>query len=287
MKYHIEHITRYNYNYAVRQSVNKCIMKPINDDVQQCLDYHFTLSPETNYFEYTDYWGNEVFTFYIWDNHSSLVVKSEAVIELSSELHRAHIMRAEEHADKHISTAMQNDYAEFLAATDVTAVSADKLHAISQPIWEKSRSLYDYVNAINHFIYTHFMYNPVSTTVDTKVSEFLDLKRGVCQDYAHLMLALCRYQRIPARYVSGYIYSGIDEKEMRGSAATHAWVEVMLPDLGWVGFDPTNNSFAHDQHIRVAVGRDYRDIVPIKGVYNTNHNVGSHVLEVEVHVDRM
>lgn len=284
MKYKIEHVTRYSYERPIKQSINQCIMKPMDDTRQSCLEFSLTISPETKYFTHKDYWGNEVNTFYLWNEHNELVVIAEAVVEVSSEFNPGHLLSEEEHADKQLTKSFQNDHAEYLYATDFTMISKAKLEAITTPIWDGSQSLYDYVKNINQYIFDSFIYEPVSTTVETKASDFLETKKGVCQDYAHLMLALCRYKGIPSRYVSGYIFSGIDDKELRGSSATHAWIEVMLPEIGWIGFDPTNKFLAHDQHIRIAVGRDYSDIVPIKGVYKFDKKSISHVLSVEVQV---
>lgn len=287
MRYRIEHVTRYNYERPIQQSVNQCIMKPTADGSQTCLEYNLSITPDVKYFTHIDYWGNNVNTFYIWDDHKELVVKSNAVLEISSNFNQGHLLSEEEHASKKLTKAFQNDHAEFLGATDFTRVSLAKLEEITKPIWNKSKSLYHYVKFVNDYIYDEYMYEPVTTTVETTASEFLELKHGVCQDYAHLMLALCRYKGIPARYVSGYIYSGIDDEELRGSSATHAWVEILLPDTGWMGFDPTNKLLAHHQHIRVAVGRDYKDIVPIKGVYKFRKSSVSHLLDVEVQVHRL
>jgi transglutaminase-like putative cysteine protease len=284
VKYHIEHTTRYKYERPIKQSVNQCIMKPFDDVTQKCLDYQLTISPETKYFTHTDYWGNEVYTFYLWDEYDELVVKSDAVVEVSSHFNQGHILSEEEHAAIQLTKSFQNEHAEFLSSTNFTRIPNAKLEAMTKPIWQQSKSLYDYVKNINDYIYEQFTYQSVSTTVETTAAEFLETKTGVCQDYAHLMLALCRYKGIPARYVSGYTYSGIDSKEMRGRAATHAWIEAALPGVGWVGFDPTNQLLAHVQHIRVAVGRDYQDIVPIKGVYKFRKSSVSHILDVEVQV---
>ena len=111
-----------------------------------------------------------------------------------------------------------------------------------------------------------FTYQPGTTDIESSAQEFLEQKKGVCQDFSHLMLSMCRYRGISARYVSGYVNGGQDAA-LRGDAATHAWIEVAIPTLGWIGFDPTNNIYALNQHIRMAVGRDYGDIVPVKGVY--------------------
>jgi transglutaminase-like putative cysteine protease len=118
--------------------------------------------------------------------------------------------------------------------------------------------------------------------VDSPIDEAIVSGKGVCQDFAHTMIALLRHVGIPARYVSGYLYRGSDDHDRSLSDATHAWVDVLLPDLGWVGFDPTNNLVAHHRHIRTAVGRDYADVPPTHGVFRGSTESE---LYVAVHVE--
>jgi transglutaminase-like putative cysteine protease len=112
-----------------------------------------------------------------------------------------------------------------------------------------------------------FEYAPQATEVDSLIDEALSNRRGVCQDFAHIMIALVRGVRIPCRYVSGYLFHRLEDDDRSAEDATHAWVEALLPGLGWVGFDPTNNLIASQRHIRVAIGRDYGDVPPTRGVF--------------------
>ncbi len=116
-------------------------------------------------------------------------------------------------------------------------------------------------------IHHTFTYAPRSTRVDSPIDVALSQRRGVCQDYTHITIALARELGIPCRYVSGYLYDPRDDTSRDGADATHAWVEALLPGLGWVGFDPTNNTPVAERHIRVAVGRDYADVPPTRGVF--------------------
>ncbi len=120
---------------------------------------------------------------------------------------------------------------------------------------------------LNHHLYDHFAYVPRSTRVDSPIDEALEARQGVCQDLSHIMTALVRGLGIPCRYVSGYLYHGDGTSDRSARSATHAWVEALLPGLGWVGFDPTNDLIAADRHIRVAIGRDYADVPPTRGVF--------------------
>lgn len=132
-------------------------------------------------------------------------------------------------------------------------------------------------------VYASFEYSPKSTRVDSPIDEALETRRGVCQDFAHIFIALARQIGIPSRYVSGYLLHAADSADRSSDGATHAWVEVLLPDLAWVGFDPTNDLIAGDRHIRVAIGRDYADVPPTRGVFKGISAVRSE-LAVSVHV---
>jgi transglutaminase-like putative cysteine protease len=120
---------------------------------------------------------------------------------------------------------------------------------------------------LNSAINSAFEYTPNSTRVDSPIDEALRMRKGVCQDYAHIMITLARQLNIPCRYVSGYLYQHSRGAERSTGEATHAWVEAYLPGLGWIGFDPTNNTTTDERHIRVAIGRDYADVPPTRGVY--------------------
>jgi transglutaminase-like putative cysteine protease len=121
---------------------------------------------------------------------------------------------------------------------------------------------------LNQQIYDYFDYKPKSTKVDSPIDLALGTKAGVCQDFAHIMIALVRSKlQIPCRYVSGYLFHGESDTDRSVSSATHAWVEALIPPLGWVGFDPTNWLVAGDRHIRTAIGRDYADVPPTHGIF--------------------
>jgi transglutaminase-like putative cysteine protease len=128
------------------------------------------------------------------------------------------------------------------------------------------RSPLAFLKDINSGIYHSFSYVKKSTAVNSPIEHALKSRQGVCQDFAHIMLALVRNARIPCRYVSGYLYHGSDNANGAGDGATHAWVEALLPGFGWMGFDPTINEISGAQHIRTAIGRDYADVPPTMGV---------------------
>jgi transglutaminase-like putative cysteine protease len=138
------------------------------------------------------------------------------------------------------------------------------------------------VQELNQRLFDYFKYVPRSTRVDSPIDEAITSGEGVCQDFAHTMIALLRHVRIPARYVSGYLYRSREDHDRSTPDATHAWVDALIPHLGWVGFDPTNNLVAHHRHIRTAVGRDYADVPPTHGIFRGKTDSE---LYVAVHVE--
>ena len=138
------------------------------------------------------------------------------------------------------------------------------------------------VQELNQRLFDYFRYVPRSTRVDSPIDEAIVSGEGVCQDFAHTMIALFRHVRIPARYVSGYLYRSREDHDRSTPDATHAWVDALMPHLGWVGFDPTNNLITHHRHIRTAVGRDYADVPPTHGIFRGKTDSE---LYVAVHVE--
>lgn len=144
--------------------------------------------------------------------------------------------------------------------------------------FDPGKNCLENLQALNSWVYEDLDYSPGRTGVDTVLSEILSQRKGVCQDYAHLFIAISRYHGIPARYVSGYLHQGMG---YFGDAQMHAWVEAFIPGPGWIGFDPTNNLLAATDHIKVAHGRDYTDCAPIKGVvYGPGDNRSHHQVRV-------
>jgi transglutaminase-like putative cysteine protease len=143
--------------------------------------------------------------------------------------------------------------------------------------------VFETAEAIMTFVNQNWTYQPNSTSASTHMSEVLRDRRGVCQDFAHIMLGMCRALGIPARYVSGYLYNG-PTSHLRGAQASHAWCEVWLPGRGWFGLDPTNNTLADERYIKIATGRDYDDAAPIRGNFSGPHGATAG-LEVSVEVE--
>lgn len=287
MKLQVCHLTHYTYQEAVAKSVNEIRLTPRTDDRQRCHSHSITIEPEVSLYPYKDYFGNTAHYFSVPFPHSRLSIKSCSIVETDEE-ETPETNRIPYAVEREIllEEKFQNEYAEYLIETDYTRITAELKHFKNISIHEdEAGSIYQLLEAISHAIHANFTYDPKATQVSTTVVETLRLKRGVCQDYAHLMIALCRMLHIPARYVSGYQFLGdLNADDSIFQHASHAWVEAYVPLIGWLGFDPTSNGKINWRYVTLGKGRDYSDIVPVKGIYQgTDHQQ----LEVAVDIKRI
>jgi transglutaminase-like putative cysteine protease len=264
--YSIRHLTRFRYSSSINESIMETRMHPRSDSQQQCLSFSLSVSPRCRAFTYRDHLGNNVHHFDIPGEHSQLVIIAESVVE---QLPVAHISdslgpEAWEELDQ---TVGSGDYWEMLLPSTFAAPSPALLALADELDLERRDDPLSLARELNQRLFDYFEYVPRHTRVDSPIDEAILSRKGVCQDVAHTMIALLRHVGIPARYVSGYLYRGSGDHDRSTPDATHAWVDALLPGLGWVGFDPTNNLLAQHRHIRTAVGRDYADVPPTHGIF--------------------
>ena len=275
-KFYLYHTTDYTYSDPVIESSNKILLYPYNDLNQQLVNHSISVSGNPNIFTYIDDYNNRVGFFTIATPIKSLVISSEAEI-ISKKI----IFPDDKlHADEQwlLLKKYQNsiDFLPFLinekinADNEITKLLSRNINTNYSPL-ENAKILCDY-------IHKNFIYQKGITNVFTTIDEIWKIKSGVCQDFTNVLIFLCRKAKIPARYVSGYVFA---DKTLRGAGATHAWVEIFIPNYGWLGLDPTNNCIANDFHIRLAVGRNYEDCAPVKGVYKGNQ---TQLMNVNVHL---
>lgn len=284
MKLKITHQTQYTYPEPVTDSVNEIRLTPQTDSRQFCYEHTLLLKPNAELFSYEDFFNNKVHTFSISEPHQELVIKANSIV-VTEEKDQFRGRPLPLSTEKMIiqSETFQNRFAEYLMESHYTKLSQEiRNFANRMADLDASEGIYRLLKDVSEEIYSNFTYDPKATDVHTTVEETLHLKRGVCQDFAHLMIAVCRFKGIPARYVSGYQFIG----DLQGGnadydQASHAWVEAYVPDIGWVGYDPTNNGMINWRYVKIGHGRDYRDIVPLKGVYS---GTSSQSLKVEVDV---
>jgi transglutaminase-like putative cysteine protease len=262
----IRHLTRFRYSQPISESIMETRMHPRSDSNQHCLTFTLSVSPRCRVFSYRDDQGNNVQHFDIPGEHQQLVIVAESVVEQQVLPDVPHFLSPD------AWTALDDmieagDYWEMLLpSTYAVETPALKLLASQMGVTRRDDPLM-LVRELNQRLFDYFIYVPRSTRVDSPIDEAIVSGQGVCQDFAHTMISLLRHVGIPARYVSGYLYRSREDHDRSTPDATHAWVEALIPHLGWVGFDPTNNLVAHHRHIRTAVGRDYADVPPTHGVF--------------------
>jgi transglutaminase-like putative cysteine protease len=267
MEYIVRHVTRFRYSTPISESVMEVRMQPRRENHQHCLSFELTTEPRARITASRDYLGNIVHHFDVPERHTQLTITAQALVSLSAAPLPTDLPpSAWDELDALVADGDALDMlipSEFARPTPLLRDLARELNIARR---DDPLTL---LRAINAALHETLTYTPASTEVDSPIDDALRLRRGVCQDYAHIMIALVRDLRIPCRYVSGYLYRPAADPAPDGPAtdATHAWVEALLPGLGWVGFDPTNNTIAADQHIRVAIGRDYADVPPTRGVF--------------------
>ncbi|MCU6797167.1 transglutaminase family protein [Paenibacillus sp. WQ 127069] len=268
MKIEINHVTRYSYLESVMDSVNELRLTPRTNYRQSCYHHEVSTEPSASLFTYEDYFGNRVHSFSINKPHKEMVIKTKAIVVTQDQSSIAKFgLPYKGQLELLQGDQLQNRYIEFLQPTSYTEINEDLLaYSAQYPVDEEG--FYAWAMSLMSGINSDFIYDPDATNVNTQISDTLRLRRGVCQDYTHLMIAVCRSMGIPARYVSGYHFVG----DLQGGSAdfeqaSHAWVEVHVPGTGWLGFDPTNNAEVDWRYVKLGHGRDYKDIVPVKGVY--------------------
>lgn len=264
----VRHLTQYNYDAPVRESVMEVWMQPQKTPRQRLISFTLDPDPAAQLFSYADTWGNAVYHFDVPQPHEALTIVACSAVETEApeplpealdlgewDRLRSDFVRGEcfdflrPHGFARPSEALE----EFIERQGIAALRFRDPLTAAQRLSEK--------------IYEAFEYQAGVTDADSPIELALGAGRGVCQDFAHIMIAICRSWGLPARYVSGYLFTDRKHADRSDPDATHAWVEVFLPSLRWVGFDPTNNVLAGERHIAVAIGRDYADVPPSRGVY--------------------
>jgi transglutaminase-like putative cysteine protease len=265
MTYLIRHVTSFSYQPAVGESVMEVRLQPRSDTRQRCLTSAIYVNPTASVAVYRDFYGNAVHHFDIPGKHQSIEVVSEATVEMLPRLEVSALPQSSwEELDELVG---QGDYWEMLLPSRYASVTPAVDELSKELGLERCGVPLEVLKKLNTAIYDAFDYVPNATRVDSPIDDALQTRQGVCQDFAHIMIALLRQLRVPCRYVSGYLYHGDKSRDRSTAGASHAWVEAYLGECGWVEFDPTNNLLGCERHIRVAVGRDYADVPPTRGVH--------------------
>lgn len=258
----IHHITKYQYERPVSESVNEIRIFPLQCPEQEVLqhDLNITNHPEMHIF--TDYWGNKTGQFSLVESHTELTIESKLLVRTTqpADFNLNFISTFEQLADE------VRDQLPLMELNRPDSIfRQDLIEEICKQVYSPEKSIAEVVSIANAYIFEHFTYTKGITTIETTVDEILEHKEGVCQDFAHILLQILRTLAIPCRYVSGYICP--NKNGMRGEGATHAWVDAWIPGSGWTGIDPTNNIWVTNNHVKLAVGRNFSDCTPVKGSF--------------------
>jgi len=264
-EFDIEYFIENKYEQPVRKANFQLLVIPDSNPQQSVLDLKFYCSENQDIHRSRNIFGFETITYYIGKPFSEFWFKLTAKIQKPeiNPFYISPLIPGDEFEFIH-SLDFQIDNHIFLTPTSLTQMP--DVANNSFPFWSNEIQLFDYLLKLNSYLHHLLEYSPESTDVNTPISEVLQIRKGVCQDFAHLFISVCRQKQIPARYVSGYLYQGAG---FTGASQLHAWVEVLIPELGWVGFDATNNLVADHHYIKIAHGTDYRDCSPIIGVLET------------------
>ncbi|MDX2103959.1 MAG: transglutaminase family protein [Alphaproteobacteria bacterium] len=282
MIHSIRHRTIYSYGSTVLLSHHLAHLTPRLAPGQQVLQSRIDITPRPRRLvPGTDHFGNHTLYFQIDEPHTRLVVEAQARVRLEPE-DGGGLFPSPDWWQVAETVAAEPDLAEMLMPSPhvpLERVARD----YARPSFTPGKPLLDGVRDLSRRIHTDFTFDPTATSIATPLDQVMKHRRGVCQDFAHLMLACLRSLGLPARYVSGYLETlpPPGKPKLQGADASHAWVGVYSPGLGWLDVDPTNDLFPAERHVTLAWGRDFSDVSPLKGVI---HGGGSQTVEVGVDV---
>ena len=282
VSYHARHTTRYTYEDPVSQCQTEIRLRPREDRRQQVRDWRLKVEPSPARIEQRlDYFGNGVVSFVVLEPHDRLTITTSSDVSITA----PHQLLPE------VTCAWEEARGILAAPADPVTLQAsefrwespfapwaEELRVYARQVFTPGRPLAEAARELTHRIYVEFDYAPKSTSIETPLAEVVRTRKGVCQDFAHVMIGALRTLGLSARYVSGYLKSGT---QYTGAEASHAWVSVFVPGTGWVDFDPTNDLVPDTGHVTLAWGRDYADVTPVKGVTTGG---GEQTVEVEVRV---
>jgi transglutaminase-like putative cysteine protease len=258
----IQHITKYEYDRLIQESMNEIRIFPSLSPEQEVLQHELVITGHPEVQIFFDYWGNKTGIFNVMPPHRELSINSRLIVRTTGgpDLRLNFIsvfneLPGEVAGNLKMLELSRPDYIQ----------SQSQINEITQMVYSPDDSVAITIKNCSDYIFTHFKYIKGITNVETTIDEIMETKAGVCQDFAHLMLQILRTLKIPSRYVSGYICP--NKRGLRGEGATHAWVEAWIPRYGWGGIDPTNNVWVTNTHVKLATGRDFADCSPVKGSF--------------------
>ena len=253
----VAHLTEYRYPEPAWDSFNEVRLFPTDDQCQSLLSFALELSPDATVGSHLDYFGSRVHQFHIPEAHRRLSIEARSRVVI-------YPRPAPSPVGMDSLAELRPRFFEFLAPTRRVPLDRNWAAAMRVPALRRGGDLVEHLAGLTRHLQGFFTYRQAVTEIDTPIADFVAERAGVCQDYTHAMLAVTRMLGLPGRYVSGYLETS--PGRALGSDASHAWVEAYLPGSGWVGFDPTNGIVVGQSYVKVAHGRDYDDVPPVKGL---------------------
>jgi transglutaminase-like putative cysteine protease len=257
------HRTTFVYAGKAQDSFNEVRLKPVDDANQICRSFELRTDPATQIRDYLDFYGNAVHYFDVVAGHERLMIEAVSEIETTPNAARPPVPVVRRTGTEPASDSEL--HAEFLGDSHYVPLDVEVWREAKDALPDGPTDVWTDVRAICRHVYRTFAYRPRSTGVTTLATDAIKLKAGVCQDFAHVALGMCRCSGIPARYVSGYFIKS--QRQDNEEEASHAWIEAFVPGFGWAPYDPTHDRAADERYIKAASGRDYADIRPVSGTY--------------------
>jgi len=283
MVFNIAHTTGYVYADTAMEAYLEVRLTPPVRPEQEVLRHRIEFQPAAEASDYIDYFGNRTTFYSMTLRHRQLKVTNRMTVRtLPRVLPEGGLALTVAEARQILKSG--TGVFDYLQPSEAIPIAGESI-AWAKEILCESRPMGKALDELNKTIYREFKYRSGSTEIETPLSLIWKKREGVCQDFAHVMISVLRAARIPCRYVCGYIESepavSVDptRKRLVGSLATHAWVEVLVPGMTWVALDPTNNQWCGEQHVTIAVGRDFLDAAPVRGTFK-----GSASQKLKVHV---
>jgi transglutaminase-like putative cysteine protease len=271
-RYHLVHVTEFVYDGPVSESYNEVRLRPMHDERQSCLSFRIITAPQGNGSFYLDTFGNSVYEFNVLREHQRLKIEAESIVLAHDVAEIPPGSTCFVEVDSQLA-ALSEEYFDFLAPSAYVPHLSQVRELIVAAERINADGVIGFVQSLSRLIHTRFRYLPGATHVHSSIADCLSIGAGVCQDFAHVLLGAARMRGLPARYVSGYLVpapaAAADnrQEEVIGGQASHAWAEVLIPNSGWMAFDPTLGGPVGLRHVRIAYGRDYGDVAPVRGVY--------------------
>jgi len=289
-EYKVSHITEYTYDNEASLCHNIMYKTPMESHFQQVIDFRYEISPEPSYIvKRRDFFGNEMIYFSVDKAHEKLTIKGISHVRLRDpdwiRIKEEKTASWEEVVRWLQSSSASGDIKQFYLESEFVPI-LDGITEYALQSFTPGRPLFEAVNELNSRINRDFAFTPGFTDISTPLEKVFSSRKGVCQDFAHFGLACLRSVGLAAKYMSGYIETlpPPGKPKLVGADASHAWIAVYIPDWGWVEFDSTNNLVVKNEHIRVASGRDFSDVTPVKGIV---YSSGEQTLAVKVDVRKV